>query len=99
MQRGNRIPLALQNIFLASNRGETVDKPPPNRLANRWFRGLANILRRKPKRKDGETADQTFSTEAEEAGTDAAGTSAGKVNEAAPLLKKTPRKSIKVRFV
>ena len=34
----SRIPAALQEVFLASNRGETVDKPPSGGLAFRLFR-------------------------------------------------------------
>ena len=32
-----RIPLALQAVFLASNRGEEVHIPPPGKVANRIF--------------------------------------------------------------
>ena len=35
-----RIPLALQNIFLQSNRGEEVHVPPPKNIASRIFRTL-----------------------------------------------------------
>jgi hypothetical protein len=34
---GSRIPLALQAVFLASNRGNEVDRPPPERLASKTF--------------------------------------------------------------
>lgn len=33
----SRIPLALQAVFLASNRGQEVHKPPPGRLGDRVF--------------------------------------------------------------
>lgn len=33
----SRIPVALQIIFLKSNRGFTVDRPSPDRVANRVF--------------------------------------------------------------
>jgi hypothetical protein len=39
--RAGRIPATLQAVFLASNRGFTVNKPPPGKVANRvFFRGL-----------------------------------------------------------
>jgi len=41
---GSRIPLALQAVFLASNRGKEVDKPPPEKLAARTF--FRSVLRR-----------------------------------------------------
>jgi hypothetical protein len=34
---GQRIPKALQAVFLASNRGQEVHKPPPNNTANKVF--------------------------------------------------------------
>lgn len=37
-QRQGRIPLALQAVFLASNRGKEVNKPPPNRVCNKVFK-------------------------------------------------------------
>jgi hypothetical protein len=37
-QKPSRIPLALQVIFLHSNRGYRVDKPPPERQASKIFR-------------------------------------------------------------
>ena len=33
----SRIPVALQAVFLASNRGQEVHTPPPGRLVNRVF--------------------------------------------------------------
>ena len=33
----SRIPATLQAIFLASNRGSTVEKPPPRHVANRAY--------------------------------------------------------------
>lgn len=41
-----RIPVALQAVFLASNRGEDVHQPPPGRVASRVFRGLGLFKRR-----------------------------------------------------
>jgi hypothetical protein len=41
MQAGSTmtiVPLALQAVFLASNRGQEVHKPPPGGLANKVFR-------------------------------------------------------------
>jgi hypothetical protein len=35
-----RIPLSLQAIFLASNRGQDVDVPPPGNLAIRMFQSM-----------------------------------------------------------
>ena len=35
--RSPRIPLSLQQVFLASNRGAIVDKPPPDRVAFKVF--------------------------------------------------------------
>ena len=37
-QREDRVPVALQAVFLASNRGKEVHQPPPNSLANKLFR-------------------------------------------------------------
>jgi hypothetical protein len=34
----SRIPTTLQQVFLSSNRGNNVDKPPPMKVANRMFR-------------------------------------------------------------
>lgn len=45
-QRMHRIPLALQSVFLRSNRGEDVQKAPPERMGNRVF--LRNIFFRRP---------------------------------------------------
>ena len=36
----SRIPTTLQQVFLSSNRGNNVDKPPPMKVANRMFRTL-----------------------------------------------------------
>jgi hypothetical protein len=36
-QREPRVPVALQAVFLASNRGDEVIKPPPQRVASRTF--------------------------------------------------------------
>jgi hypothetical protein len=36
----SRIPTSLQHVFLSSNRGHDVDKPPPLQVANRAFRTL-----------------------------------------------------------
>jgi ankyrin repeat protein len=36
----SRIPTTLQQVFLSSNRGNNVDKPPPMKVANRVFRTL-----------------------------------------------------------
>ena len=33
----SRIPLALQAVFLASNRGKDVNKPPPEKAASKTF--------------------------------------------------------------
>jgi hypothetical protein len=35
--RQGRIPAALQSVFLASNRGKTVDRPPPGKVAYKVF--------------------------------------------------------------
>lgn len=37
-KKHSRIPHTLQSVFLASNRGRKVDKPPPNCLGTRVFR-------------------------------------------------------------
>jgi len=37
--RQSRIPAALQAVFLASNRGKDVHKPPPEKVANKVFFG------------------------------------------------------------
>lgn len=36
---GSRIPKTLQAVFLASNRGRDVHKPPPEHVANKVFQG------------------------------------------------------------
>jgi hypothetical protein len=43
---GSRIPLLLQMVFLQSNRGLQVDKPPPDRSGHRVF--FRNHNRTKP---------------------------------------------------
>lgn len=49
---GSRIPLALQAVFIASNRGKDVDKPPPEKAAHRtyfrsWvFKGLGKMKKK-----------------------------------------------------
>ena len=35
--RGNRIPVALQHVFLSSNRGNDVHVPPPRQVSNKMF--------------------------------------------------------------
>jgi len=35
--RASRIPATLQAVFLASNRGKTVDKPPPKQASSKVF--------------------------------------------------------------
>lgn len=32
-----RIPMALQNVFLESNQGKEVNKPPPEKFANKSY--------------------------------------------------------------
>ena len=39
-QSHGRIPLALQAVFLASNRGEEVHTPPPGKVAFRMFQSM-----------------------------------------------------------
>lgn len=34
---GSRIPLSLQAVFIASNRGQDVNKPPPEKVAQKTF--------------------------------------------------------------
>jgi hypothetical protein len=36
-KKQSRIPVALQAVFLASNRGKEVHKPPPEKAANKVF--------------------------------------------------------------
>ena len=36
-RKQGRIPVALQAVFLASNRGKEVHKPPPEKAANKVF--------------------------------------------------------------
>lgn len=38
-QKSSRIPLALQAVFLASNRGNEVHQPPPDKSASKVFFG------------------------------------------------------------
>ena len=38
-QKSSRIPLALQAVFLASNRGKEVHQPPPDKSASKVFFG------------------------------------------------------------
>ena len=44
--RMQRIPTPLQTVFLRSNRGETVNKAPPQRMGHRTF--FRNIFFRRP---------------------------------------------------
>ena len=54
----SRIPLVLQAVFLASNRGKEVTKAPPDKVASKtytrnWmFQGLRSGTKRKAKRED-----------------------------------------------
>ncbi|CAB9513974.1 ANK [Seminavis robusta] len=51
---GSRIPLALQAVFLASNRGKDVSRPPPDKQATKtYFRGWMFQGLRKKKKKGG----------------------------------------------
>lgn len=45
IEKGQRIPQALQEVFLASNRGENVDVAPPNSMATKFF-GRVGMMRR-----------------------------------------------------
>lgn len=101
-ERRQRIPLALQAIFVASNRGEKVDKPPPG-LANRRFRGI--LFWRREKKADNE-ADKTQYTESEDSGPESQPSSPSKAPPEKESTmpkpnenKKGSRKSIKVRFL
>jgi hypothetical protein len=40
MTKQSRIPIALQVVFLASNRGEEVHAPPPGNIAFRMFKSI-----------------------------------------------------------
>lgn len=44
--RATRVPVALQAVFLASNRGKEVNKPPPNQVANKVYKRTWFGLRR-----------------------------------------------------
>jgi hypothetical protein len=46
---GGRIPASLQAVFLASNRGNEVNTPPPRNVA---FTTFSNILNRKSRRQN-----------------------------------------------
>ncbi len=49
--RQGRIPAILQAVFLASNRGAVVDKPPPARVASKvFFRNW--LFQRQPESKE-----------------------------------------------
>jgi actin-related protein len=62
-QKLSRIPLPLQVIFLHSNRGFKVDKPPPERLASKVFR--RGLFFKKPiDRNSKSEADNTTTEEA-----------------------------------
>ena len=55
---GSRIPLSLQAVFLASNRGKEVLKPPPEKAAHKtyfrsWiFQGFGRKKKQRKKNKD-----------------------------------------------
>jgi hypothetical protein len=46
----SRIPVALQAVFLASNRGQEVHKPPPGNVASRVFSQFFGRKQRNPRR-------------------------------------------------
>ena len=46
-QSQERIPVTLQNVFLASNRGKEVHKPPPGNIASRTFSRLLSFRKKK----------------------------------------------------
>ena len=46
-----RIPVALQAVFLASNRGKEVNEPPPGRIASKSFKTKSLWNRLSPRRK------------------------------------------------
>jgi hypothetical protein len=48
-QPAPRIPIALQNVFLQSNRGEEVHVPPPKRFASRIFHPIQLFRGIRPK--------------------------------------------------
>jgi hypothetical protein len=50
VSRQSRIPFTLQAVFLASNRGKEVHKPPPENVGSRVFKKNW-FLQRKPKQK------------------------------------------------
>jgi hypothetical protein len=44
---GGRIPASLQAVFLASNRGKEVNKPPPRQVAFKVFSNMLNMKRQR----------------------------------------------------
>jgi hypothetical protein len=50
VSRQSRIPFTLQAVFLASNRGKEVHKPPPENVGSRVFKKNW-FLQRKPRQK------------------------------------------------
>lgn len=68
-RKQGRIPVALQAVFLASNRGKEVHKPPPEKAANKvffrnWlFQKASNSFSRGKKSQIIKTADVKTPTE------------------------------------
>ena len=62
---GSRIPLSLQAVFLASNRGKDVQKPPPEKVAHKtYFRSwIFQGFGRKKKRQEKKNKDKNDSKE------------------------------------
>lgn len=60
ISRQSRIPFTLQAVFLASNRGKDVHKPPPRNAANKVFKRNWLLQRQSkekaPVKKEGDTA-------------------------------------------
>ena len=54
-----RIPLELQAVFLASNRGEEVHTPPPGNVAFRMFQSIFHRSSNKPQQKQGAVVSKT----------------------------------------
>lgn len=97
----SRIPLSLQAVFLASNRGKDVHKPPPEKVATKtftrnWmFQGLMTGNKRRAKRQERLQKAQQFSNKQEHPAAPEPKNQAVVVKTVAPVA---PTKTQKVRY-
>lgn len=93
--RGTRIPFALQAVFLASNRGKEVHKPPPDHAASKvFFRNWLFQRKSNSSKKNGFDRENDEETKEKRSWTGFAKKSAGKSVRLSPeenvLLESSP---------